>query len=310
MGEWKSQGQWTAHRGLEGWKEQQRKKQRGGRRTRQVRADGVRRGVRESTWASDVDRGIKESAKGPQWTHILSVCVCVFIVLHIHCTLAQKANFCELSTLLYISYIKGVSQASAAQQSSPSQSQGQASLSRCHLLYQTKKKSPNSTLLLLSGIWMFAKLPVLTSSVWQCVYVLSLGHIECLDLTAGGVMALPLTHMVTHTQQQRRKCWSSMTQDFDVTNPCPINPCVCVRARTQGCRLCYSVLACFCCCQCIYCCFLLLLFSPSFLPLFFFCLLLSSFKTNTFFSWALIILCFFQSFCVNVYVSSTFIYIS
>lgn len=132
-----------------------------------------------------------------------------------------------------------------------------------------KLKKNESTLLLLSGIWMFAKLPVLTSSVWQCVYVLSLGHIECLDLTAGGVMALPLTHMVTRTQQQRRKCWSSMTQDFDVTNPCPINPCVCVKAGTQGCRLCYSVLACFCCCQCIYCCFLLLLFSPSFLPLFF-----------------------------------------
>lgn len=52
------------------------------------------------------------------------VCVYVFIVLHIHCTLAQKANLCELSTLPYISYIKGVSQASAAQQSSPSQSQG------------------------------------------------------------------------------------------------------------------------------------------------------------------------------------------
>lgn len=80
VGEWKSQGQWTAHRGLKGWKEQQRKKQRGGRRRRQVRANGVRRGVRESTWASDVDRGIKESAKGPQWTHILSVCVCF------HCT--------------------------------------------------------------------------------------------------------------------------------------------------------------------------------------------------------------------------------
>lgn len=45
------------------------------------------------------------------------VCVYVFIVLHIHCTLAQKANLCELSTLPYISYIKGVSQASAAQQS-------------------------------------------------------------------------------------------------------------------------------------------------------------------------------------------------
>lgn len=45
------------------------------------------------------------------------VCVYVFIVLHIHCTLAQKANFCELSTLPYISYIKGVSQASAAQHS-------------------------------------------------------------------------------------------------------------------------------------------------------------------------------------------------
>lgn len=133
-----------------------------------------------------------------------------------------------------------------------------------------KKKSPDSTLLLLRGIWMFAKLPVLTSSVWQCVYVLSLGHNECLDLTAGGVMALPLTHMVTHTQQQRRKCWSSMTQDFDVTKPCPINPCVCVRAGTQGCRLCCSVLACFCCCQCIYCCFLLLLFPPSFLPPVFF----------------------------------------
>lgn len=33
---------------------------------RKVRGDGVRGGVRESTRTSDVDRGIRESAKGPQ----------------------------------------------------------------------------------------------------------------------------------------------------------------------------------------------------------------------------------------------------
>lgn len=74
----------------------------------------------------------------------------------------------------------------------------------------------------------------------------------------------PHLHTLTHTQQQCRKCWSSMTQEWDVAKPCSINPCVCVSVGTGGYRFYYSVFS-----MALtlsfpsYCCFLLSSFCPA-----------------------------------------------